>query len=142
MENLPKNVINKIMFYTSHPVADILRASSIYKALEMQNGYRIHGSPFDRGDMDAYYGRGYEPHKKELHLGRMVQFELETDEEIREYEAAYLHSSDRKHGRNSVQSAIVCKYGYHRVWCILPLWTITREEQNDEDMIESDSESD
>ena len=142
MENLPKNVVNKIMFYTSHPVADILRASSIYKALEMQNRYRIHGSPFDRGDMDAYYGRGYEPHKKECHLGRMVQFELETDEELREYEAAYLHSSDRKFGRNSVQSAIVKTCGYHRVFCILPLWTLTREEQNDEDMMESDSDSD
>ena len=109
MENLPQIAINKIMFFLSHPVADIVRGSSIYKALEMQNRDRIHGSPFDRGDMDAYYGRGYEPHKKELHLGRMVQFELETDEEIREYEAAFFHSSDLKYGRNSVQSAILKK---------------------------------
>ncbi len=72
------------MFYTSHPVVDILKASSIFKALEMNNRYRIHGSPFDRGDMDAYYGRGYEPHKKELHIGRMVQFELDSDEELKE----------------------------------------------------------
>ncbi len=71
MENLQNNVINKLMFYTSHPVADILKASSIYKALEMRNGERVHGSPFDRGDMDVYYGRGYEPHKKEAHLGRI-----------------------------------------------------------------------
>ena len=76
MENMPNNVINKIMFYTSHPVADILRESSIFRALEFDNGKRIrtHGSPFDRGDMDAYYGRGYEPHKLEAHLGQMKTY--------------------------------------------------------------------
>jgi hypothetical protein len=133
MENLPKNVINKIMFYTSHPVVDILKASSIFKALEMDIRYRIHGSPFDRGDMDAYYGRGYEPHKKELHLGRMVQFELETDEELKEYEAAYFHSSNRKCGRNRIQNEIFKNYGYMRVYCIRPIWTLTREEEKCED---------
>ncbi len=73
MENIPKNVIDKIMLYLSHAVADILKESSIFRALEYDNGKRIrtHGSPFDRGDMDAYYGRGYEPHKMEAHLGKM-----------------------------------------------------------------------
>ncbi len=41
MENLPQNVINKIMFFTSHPVAEILRESSIFRALEFDNGKRI-----------------------------------------------------------------------------------------------------
>ncbi len=66
MENLPKHVINKIMFYTSHPVADIIRESSIFRALKLDNGVRLHGSPVDRGDMDAYYGRGYDPHERTL----------------------------------------------------------------------------
>ena len=148
MENLPKNVINKIMFYTSHPVADILKASSIFKALEMNRGNRIHGSPFDRGDMDAYYGRGYDPHKIEHHnphdvllfVDRHRTCALTTDKEIKEYEAAHFHASDRKFGRNSVQSAILGKYGYHMVLCIRSLWTQTREEQNYEDMIPSESE--
>ena len=106
MENLPKNVINKIMFYTSHPVADILKASSIFKALEIYNGTHTHGSPYDRGFMDAYYGRGYDPHKCEDNAPAYRKCALETDEEIKEYEAAYLHSSDRLRGRNSVQSSI------------------------------------
>ncbi len=33
MENLPKNVINKIMFYMSHPVADMLKEEPIFKFL-------------------------------------------------------------------------------------------------------------
>ena len=60
MENLPKNVINKIMFYTSHPIADILKTSSIFKTLELNNRDRYHGCPYGRGGADAYYGRGYD----------------------------------------------------------------------------------
>ena len=141
MENLPKNVINKIMLYTSHPVADIVKASSIFKALEMYNGLRIHGSPFDRGDMDAYYGRGYDPHKQEPHLHPHRQVQLENDEELKEYEAAYFHSSDRRCGRNGVQNSIYKKYGYMRVFCIRPIWTLTREDEKAEDEY-TDTDSD
>ncbi len=76
MENMPKNVINKIMLYLSHPVAELLRESFFFRALEFDNGKRIrtHGSPFDRGDADAHYGRGYEPHKMEAHLGLLNFF--------------------------------------------------------------------
>ena len=59
------------MFYTSHPVADILRETSIFRALEMGRGESIHGSPFNRGDMDAYYGTGYEPHNMGTYAGNI-----------------------------------------------------------------------
>ena len=36
MENLPKNVIKKIMFFLSHPVADILKDSTIFKYLQLR----------------------------------------------------------------------------------------------------------
>ena len=104
MESLPKNVINKIMLYTSHPVVDILKASSIFKALEMNNGKRIEGSPFDCGDMDGYYARGYDPHMIIYPIddwfGRRM-FKLETDKEIKEYEASYLQTSDRRFGKTA-----------------------------------------
>ncbi len=99
------------MFHTSHPVVDILSASSIFKALKMYNEERVHGSPYDRGEADAYYGRGYEPHKREQHFGIMIQLELETDEEKKEYEAAYMHASNRKDGRNIVQNTIYKNMG-------------------------------
>ena len=147
MNNPPENIINQIMFYNSHPIADILKASSFLKALEMNNGYRTHGSPFDRGDMDAYSGRGYEPHKTKRRLGRMVQIKLETDEELKEFEASYFHASDRTFGVNSVQTIIKAKYGYTMVFWIRPMWTLTREEQYHEDnrpseFEDSDSNSD
>ena len=142
MENLPKHVINKIMFYTSHPIVDILKASSIFKALELRIGHCYHGCPYDRGDADAYYGRGYEPHKFELCLARFIQVELDSDEELKEYEAAYFHSCSRKFVRNRVQHQILERYGYPIVFHIRPIWTLTREEQKDEDQAESVTDSD
>ena len=143
MENLPETVINKIMLYTSHPVADILRASSVFKALEMNNRGSIRGSPFDRGYMDAYHGRCYTPHRIEWQGPHEAEFMnrrtlLITDEQLKEYNAAYFHTSDRKWVRNHVQSWILKRYGYLRIVCIRPLWTLTRQEQNFEDTRPSD----
>ncbi len=100
------------MFYTSHPVADILKETSIFKALEMGRGERIHG-PIDRGNTDAYYGRGYEPHKMGTLTGnigteqaqRMVKLNLSSNKAIEEYEAAYLHSWERRFGRHCTHKA-------------------------------------
>ncbi len=72
----------------------------------MANGNRIHGSPYDRGSCDAHYGRGYEAHKFEDNSPFGRKCELKTDEEIKEYDAGYFHTSDRKYGRNIVQREI------------------------------------
>ena len=120
---MPKNVINKLMFYTSHPVADIVRESSFFRALEFDNGkrIRIHGSPFDRGDMDAYFGRGYEPHKMEALLGRMKPHDLESENEKKDYEAAYLHSYQRRFWIVQQEAYIKRNSGYHVNYCIRPI---------------------
>ena len=148
MENLPKNVINKIMLFTSHPVADILRETSIFRALEMGRCERIQGSPLNRGDMDAYWGRGYEPHKMGTLVGnigseqadRIVKLNLSSNKEIEEYDASYLHCWERRYGRNSTYEAIFEKYGYHREFCIRPLWCLSREEEEHENRIFSEDE--
>jgi hypothetical protein len=151
MENLPKNVINKIMFNTSHPVADILKASSIFKALKMNNRGIIEGSPFHCGNQAAYYGWDRKPHRWDItktfnpNIESHTQSYLLTDEEIKEYNAALFHSSARHwrfENKKSVQAAIFRKYGYHRVLCILPSWTLTRQKQHLEDMKPSESYSD
>ena len=57
-----------------------------------------HGSPRDRGNMDAYYGRQPRPHyfvgktrlSKEIHEDGM------SDEEINEYYKGYNEEEDRK----------------------------------------------
>ena len=37
MENMPENIIKKIYFFTTHPVADIVRASGIFTCLAHTN---------------------------------------------------------------------------------------------------------
>ena len=145
MEILPKNVVNKIMLYISHPAADIIRESSIFRALELENGTRVHGSPFDRGDADAHYGRGYEPHKMEAHLGRFSKCDLESEHETKNYEAAYLHSFTRKYWTTRRELQIWKDYGYQVRFCIRPLWRLRREEEIWEDRNyseQSDTDSD
>ena len=51
-----------------------------------------HGSPYDRGSADAYYGRGLNPHKKEN--GRTVQ--LTDPQEIEQYVSGYKGETGRK----------------------------------------------
>ena len=57
-----------------------------------------HGSPRDRGSMDRYYNRSYEPHwyPKGSYIGKRVDIEDMTKEEIFEYHAGFLEETDRK----------------------------------------------
>ncbi len=143
MENLPKNVINKIMFYTSHPVVEIIRESSIFRALEFENGkrHRPRGCPFDRGSADAYYGRGYEPHKMEVCLGKMIPHDLESENEKADYEAGYFHAYQRRFWMVQQGEYIRRNFGYYVEYCIRPIWTLHREEEMDADRFR-DSDSD
>ena len=63
MENLPKHVINKIMFYLSNPVADILKESTIFKYLQLReisiednrrNEITIYSTAFNLGCDDGF----------------------------------------------------------------------------------------
>ena len=136
----------KLCFFTSHPVADILRESSIFRALEFDNGkrHRTHGGPFDRGSADAYYGRGYEPHKMEAFLGKMKPHDLESENEKADYEAGYYHTYDRRHWNVQRRDYIREKFGYYVEYCIRPIWTLRRNEDEEEDRFwfqDSDSDS-
>lgn len=56
---------------------------------------RGHGSPYDRGSADAYYGRPPRPHKWTDGLGRAEVTDLTADE-VKEYHAGYDQEEDRK----------------------------------------------
>ncbi len=71
---------------------------------------------------------------------RIVNFKLSSNTEIEEYDARYLHSWERRNGRNCTYKAVFKIYGYYRPFCIRPLWCITREEQEQEDRIYSEDE--
>ena len=70
MNTLPKEAINKIMMFLSHPVADITKQSDAFDNIKVKNDrYKIRqllrviqcGDPVVRGWSDGYMGRPYKP---------------------------------------------------------------------------------
>ena len=64
LPKLPDHIFAKVMLFHSHPAADLVKESLVFHYYRFQNEYRdIHGSPFDRGQADAYYERMFYPHR-------------------------------------------------------------------------------
>ena len=64
LHKLPEQLFDKVMLFNSHPVADLVKESMVFHYYRFQNEYMgIHGSPFDRGGADAYYGRMFNLHR-------------------------------------------------------------------------------
>ena len=63
---------------------------------------RGHGSPYDRGSADAYYGRRFNPHWREypkgLLGGECVEHseDVMTPEQLEDYRLGYVEEYDRK----------------------------------------------
>jgi len=51
-----------------------------------------HGSPFDRGSADSYYGREQSPHKGGVGGNSGPRVEFLTADETREYQAGYAYN--------------------------------------------------
>ena len=60
MQNMPKNIINKIMFFTTHPVAEIVKESGIFKVLAHTNNETFADSFID-GAIASVNNYGYYP---------------------------------------------------------------------------------
>jgi len=64
---------------------------------------KAHGSPYDRGSADRYYGRQYQPHYHQFfdepfhgrHY-RVIKCENMTSEEMDEYRLGWNQTDDRK----------------------------------------------
>jgi hypothetical protein len=68
------------------------------KDVQMFNGVeydRSHGSPFDRGSADSYYGRFASPHWYPKGTGRAPRIEGQamTQAEVKAYYAGYEHNT-------------------------------------------------
>ena len=105
MENLPKNVINKIMLYLSHPVADIISETRIFKFMEQRhnderwyNPQRYYeGCPAHCGYIDACIQTrpyvAFDPRKYAKLSNNRIRYHRDIEEEeYEEYEIAFLHS--------------------------------------------------
>ena len=56
-----------------------------------------HGSPYDRGRADSYYGRPVSPHRWVFdEHGEEKRLQLVTDQEVLEYNRGYCENSDLK----------------------------------------------
>ncbi len=55
-----------------------------------------HGSPFDRGSADSYYGRGRDPHyyPKGTYNDPKITPPVMTDEQVAEYMAGYDYNEE------------------------------------------------
>jgi hypothetical protein len=103
MENLPQIAINKIMFFLSHPTADIMKGSIMFDFMAIRfNKYRTltsnincRGSPWNCGYIDAVMRHRYfRPRKFTINANgeRSTKMTL-TDEEHDEYIVSYRHAS-------------------------------------------------
>ena len=64
LPKLPEHLFDKVMLYNSHPAADLVKQSLVFRFYGFENEYGgIHGSAFDRGRADAYYERDLDPHR-------------------------------------------------------------------------------
>ena len=115
MENLPEAILNQIQLYMSHPTADLIKTSIMFRIMKHRSEM-VHGCPFDRGSADAYYGRDLDPHywtngnnkckafvietseacRNGLNGGR-VDMEDMTDNELTAYVLGYISEQDRKY---------------------------------------------
>ena len=92
MNKLPKEMINHIMLFISHPVADLLKASNIV----IFHNYRCgteYFAPFHRGRIDAKRHREMEPNY--CKNGEVVERDQMTEEEIEAYLIGYKNPEAR-----------------------------------------------
>ena len=93
MTCLPQDLINKIMMYNSHPLADIVRDSVDFKFRYLISENKPNETPFGRGCFNGHYKRKEVPHKLNSERDRVYAL---TEEEESEYwigyEYAYRHS--------------------------------------------------
>ncbi len=59
---MPRNIINKIYFFTSHPAAEVIKRADIFKALANTN-QEILADSFLQGANDSWSGEAYNPRK-------------------------------------------------------------------------------
>ena len=102
MQNLlPEHIINKIILYNSHPIADLLKKSDKFKLRKCWAEHK-HGCPFDRGSADAYYRRRYNPHYiihdkiNNTRISKRIERDEMTEDEIHEYYLGFVNQDDRK----------------------------------------------
>ena len=120
---LPEDVINKIMFYNSHPIADIMKESSILKYRELREALlklpeneprEVLGFSFEVGCANAYY--------RDYNLEGFCFYNYKDLEDIEmfkqaviNYNVGYMHtlmSSNEIEGEDGEENEVVYEYNF------------------------------
>ena len=99
MENLPKNVINKIFLFLRHPTAEILMDEGIFIYMQMRFKHHLRhkGSSYDCAEADTCSGRRCNPRKYTLGNGRRMHTRELTAQEDFIYLLVYNYATPFVH---------------------------------------------
>ena len=110
MNNLPESIINKIMLYNSHPIADIIKGTTIFDYMELrlrsENKYMMsRGTIYIPGGFKIAFECGtqdsiYLPRKRIRINGKYNNTHDLTEDERNEYNLGYLHYPRRRKGHD------------------------------------------
>jgi hypothetical protein len=134
MNTLPESVINKIMLFNSHPIADIIKDSTIFKYIrihETEHENKYIDTHFNNGCFDKYFGE----HTCRRVRERLLHYSVDSDKADYEYNLGYIHHPSRDD---------FDKFGFEIRFrirkCNIPIEIEESEHIEEED--ESDSDSD
>ena len=130
MNMLPDDILNKILLFNSHPVADILKESSILKYRELRGALpelpentprEILGFSFEVGCANAYY-RDYNLEGFCFYNSKELEDIEMFKQAVINYNVGYTHtlmSSNEIEGEDGEENEVVYEYNF-KVMNILP----------------------
>ena len=105
MNKLPNEIINKIMLFNSHPVADLLKASTIFIYCKYPIGSKYY-EPFLRGRRDALSRHAMDPH----YWSRLDLIHVRKDQMTEEEIEAYIIGYENPYPKRLKQMCYITKY--------------------------------
>jgi hypothetical protein len=104
MSKLPEDILNKIMLFNSHPIADIMKESSIFKYLQLRELYFKHIEEgtlvenyvgvFTYGCDDGYDNGYHSSICREMAQDGDIEFD-EIDKYVEYYDIGFMHTLNK-----------------------------------------------
>ena len=94
MNTLPARIIHKIMLFNSHPIADIIKESTIFNYIEfyeMDDGGILRDTHFKHGCVNKYVGE----YKCREIRDYLLHYSVDSDKADYEYNIGYNHHPTR-----------------------------------------------
>ena len=135
MNTLPESIINKIMLFNSHPIADSIKESTIFKYIEfyeMEGDNILRDNQFKHGCFNTYFDE-YKCREIRDHL---LHYSVDSDKADYDYNLGYSHHPTRDDCKKRG-----CEIRFRIKKCKIPE-EVEKAEHTEEDEDDSDSDSD